>query len=163
MFQNWELEPTAVVVCLDLCCRQTRREGRVKINEQNWVLTSWQAAGLWQCSSHRLRIVGAGPTQWARPSPRLIIVISSGHALNPPSTTCPSNKCDGCFYLQPFNKPDLARQECFALQESSQEKYLWRPTRQGRRFHLLDNWGSNKKITPGPQFRNPAPLLCIEV
>ena len=121
MFQNWELEPTAVVVCLDLCCRQTRREGRVKINEQNWVLTSWQAAGLWQCSSHRLRIVGAGPTQWARPSPRLIIVISSGHALNPPSTTCPSNKCDGCFYLQPFNKPDLAGQECFALRGSSQE------------------------------------------
>ena len=30
----------------DLCCRRTRREGWVKINEQNSVLTSWQAAGL---------------------------------------------------------------------------------------------------------------------
>ena len=100
------------------------------------------------------------PPSMGKTSSRLIIVISSGHALNP--LTCPSNKCDGCFYLQPFNKPDLAAQQCFALylhkssqisdvDENGEEVKIFVSLKaQGRRFHLLDNWGSNKKITRVP-------------
>ena len=62
--------------------------------------------------------MGAGPTQWARPSPALSLLFRLGMRSTP--STCPSNKCDGCFYLEAFNKPDSAAQECFALHKSSQ-------------------------------------------
>ena len=58
------------------------------------------------------------PPQWARPPPALSLLFRLGMRSTP--STCPSNKCDGCFYLEAFNKPDSAAQECFALHKSSQ-------------------------------------------